>query len=176
MRCDGCGIEADALKTCRCRADREGRGVLCTGCWEPLRELVWIIAGPIACFGTCRTCEEWVSINDLRDAVPGGRRSAPSGTCPRCYGVVCAAMGRRRKLMDSILSGSSDTNIPLQQMVSLLEYLGFARHAKGSHHVFDREDIAELINLQETKGGKCKPYQVKQVRLVMRKYNLRKEV
>jgi hypothetical protein len=41
--------------------------------------------------------------------------------------------------------------------------------------VFTREGIEEIINLQEVKG-KCKPYQVKQMRAVLRKYNLRKEL
>ena len=84
MRCDGCGITAPALKTVRCRADRERRGVLCTACWEPLRESVWVVPGPVPCFGTCRACGEWASVNDLADATPGGRRSAPSGTCVDC--------------------------------------------------------------------------------------------
>jgi len=84
MRCDGCGITALALKTVRCRSDRERRGVLCTGCWEPLRELVWIIPGPVVAWGTCSWCDDWASVNDLRDAKPGGRRSAPSGTCVDC--------------------------------------------------------------------------------------------
>ena len=88
MRCDGCASSAPALKTVICRADRERRGVLCVGCWLPLRELVWIIVGPVAAWGTCRTCGEWVSVNDLRDATPGGRRSAPSGTCGTCVGCA----------------------------------------------------------------------------------------
>ncbi len=83
MRCDKCGFEAPALKTCRCR-DSEETGVLCDACWEPLRELVWIVPGLVPCFGTCRICGEWVSVNDLRDTTPGGRRSAPSGVCVDC--------------------------------------------------------------------------------------------
>jgi len=84
VRCDGCGAEAPVLKTCRCRDDAERAGVLCDPCWDPLRDRVWIIPGPVACFGTCSRCGEWVSVNDLRDATPGGRRSAPSGLCRMC--------------------------------------------------------------------------------------------
>jgi predicted RNA binding protein YcfA (HicA-like mRNA interferase family) len=84
-------------------------------------------------------------------------------------------MGRRRKLMDRILSGRSDANIPFEQTVNLLEYLGFDKRINGSHHIFTREDIEELIDLQEVEG-KVKPYQVKQVRAVLKKYNLRKEL
>lgn len=38
------------------------------------------------------------------------------------------------------------------------------------------KDIEELINLQEVEGGKCKPYQVKQMREVLLKYNLKQEL
>ena len=52
-------------------------------------------------------------------------------------------------------------------------YFGFSERVSGSHHIFFREGIQELINLQEI-GGKS--YQVKQMRAVLRKYNLRKEL
>jgi hypothetical protein len=42
---------------------------------------------------------------------------------------------------------------------------------KGSHHIFYREDIEEILNLQPS-GGNAKPYQVKQVRNVIIKYRL----
>ena len=84
-------------------------------------------------------------------------------------------MGRRRKLYDRIVSGRSDANIPFEQTVNLLEYLGFDKRIRGSHHIFTREGIEELIDLQEVEG-KVKPYQVKQVRAVLKKYNLRKEL
>ncbi len=55
--------------------------------------------------------------------------------------------------------------------------LGFEERTGGtSHHKFFREGIEELINVQEVEGGKCKPYQVKQMRAVLKKYNLGKEL
>lgn len=84
-------------------------------------------------------------------------------------------MGRRRKLYDSIISGRSDANIPFEQTVNLLVHLGFRERIRGSHHVFVKEGIEELIDLQDV-GGECKPYQVKQMREVLKKYNLRKEL
>lgn len=57
----------------------------------------------------------------------------------------------------------------------MILYLGILERVRGSHHIFFREGIQELINLQEV-GGKCKLYQVKQMRAVLRKYNLRKEL
>ncbi len=84
-------------------------------------------------------------------------------------------MGKRRKLFDRIASGRSDANIPSEQTRALLQALGFSESISGSHYKFDRNDIEELINLQQI-GGKCKPYQVKQMREVFLKYNLREEL
>jgi len=42
---------------------------------------------------------------------------------------------------------------------------------KGSRHIFTKEGVEELLNLQP-KGAKAKPYQVKQVRRVILKYKL----
>lgn len=85
-------------------------------------------------------------------------------------------MGRRLRLFDRIVSRSSDANVPFEQTRTLLKALGFSESIKGSHHKFVREDIEELVNLQEIEGGKCKPYQVKQMREVFLKYNLRQEL
>jgi hypothetical protein len=85
-------------------------------------------------------------------------------------------VGRRRKLYDRIVGGRSDANISIEQARTLLLHLGFEERIRGSHHVFTREGIEQLINLQETEGGKCVPYQVKQMRAVLKKYNLRKEL
>ena len=42
---------------------------------------------------------------------------------------------------------------------------------RGSHHIFSRDGVSEILNLQP-RGGKAKPYQVKQVRSVILKYRL----
>lgn len=52
----------------------------------------------------------------------------------------------------------------------LLLSLDFEERTSGSHHIFSRYDIAELINLQEVKGGKVKPYQVRQLRELLVQY------
>ena len=84
-------------------------------------------------------------------------------------------MGSRRKLYDRIVGGRSDTNISFSQTRSMLLYLSFEERVSGSHHVFFKEGIEEIINLQDV-AGKCKPYQVKQMRAVLKKYNLREEL
>jgi hypothetical protein len=78
--------------------------------------------------------------------------------------------------MDTILSGQSDANIPFERTRNMLLYLRFNERIKGSHHKFSRDDIEELVNLQEVESGKCKPYQVAQLREVAKKYNLRRKL
>ena len=80
--------------------------------------------------------------------------------------------GKQRKLLERVMSGRSDANIPFEQLCNLLRRLGFhERIPKSSHHVFSREDVPELIVLQEEKG-KAKDYQVKQVRDLLNKYKI----
>lgn len=84
-------------------------------------------------------------------------------------------MGKRRKLYDKIVSGRSDANIPFEQTVNMLVHLGFRERIRGSHHIYFKEGIEEIIDIQNV-GGKCKPYQVQQMRAVLKKYNMRKEL
>ncbi len=80
-------------------------------------------------------------------------------------------MRRRDKLLERILRGTSDANIPFDGMCQLLRRLGFDMRVRGDHHIFTKENVEEILNLQP-KGGKAKPYQVKQVRSVIFKYKL----
>lgn len=52
-----------------------------------------------------------------------------------------------------------------------MESLGFDKRVRGSHHLFRKAGVEEMINLQRD-GSTAKPYQVKQVRAVIRKYRL----
>jgi predicted RNA binding protein YcfA (HicA-like mRNA interferase family) len=80
-------------------------------------------------------------------------------------------VSQQDKLLAKILSGASDTNISFEQLCQLLIRLGFDERIRGSHHIFTKEGIEEILNLQP-KQGKAKAYQVKQVREVLRKYQL----
>jgi predicted RNA binding protein YcfA (HicA-like mRNA interferase family) len=80
-------------------------------------------------------------------------------------------MGKQQKLLLQILSGTSDANISFDGLCSLLKYLGFDERIRGSHHIFTKDNVEEILNLQP-KGSKAKPYQVKQVRNVILKYKL----
>lgn len=80
-------------------------------------------------------------------------------------------MAKLARLKERILSGSSDANIEFTPLCQLLIALGFEERVKGSHHIFTRSDIVEIINLQP-KGAKAKPYQIRQVRNLLVKYRL----
>jgi hypothetical protein len=84
-------------------------------------------------------------------------------------------MGKNEKLLDQILLGTSDANISFDGLCQLLIRLGFEERVRGSHHVFRKEGVQEMINLQKD-GGKAKVYQVRQVRSVLLKYKLRGEI
>lgn len=81
-------------------------------------------------------------------------------------------MGRKRKLLERILSGQSDASIPFEQTRTLLKSLGFSEDIEGDHFIYRREDIPGRINIQP-QGAKCKPYQVRQIRKVLVDYNLK---
>jgi hypothetical protein len=53
----------------------------------------------------------------------------------------------------------------------MLSHLGFDERIRGDHHIFTREGVAEILNLQP-RQGKAKAYQVKQVRGVLTSYGL----
>lgn len=80
-------------------------------------------------------------------------------------------MTRRDKSLDSLLRGNADTNIAFSERVAILKMLGFQERIRGSHHIFSREGVEEILNLQP-RNGKAKPYQVKQVRAVITGYGL----
>ncbi len=81
-------------------------------------------------------------------------------------------MSRVKKAVAKILEGRSDANLDFDDLCFVLERAGFIRRTgKGSHNIFIKEGVVEIINLQP-KGGKAKAYQVKQVRDLILKYQL----
>jgi len=73
------------------------------------------------------------------------------------------------KILQRVLSGTSDASIRFDDLCALLENLGFQKRVKGSHHIFRKTGVEEKVNLQRD-GNNAKPYQVKQVRAVLLKY------
>ena len=84
-------------------------------------------------------------------------------------------MRRIQQTLLRVLRGTSDANIGFNGLRVLLGTLGFEERIKGSHHVFTREGVEEIVNVQP-KGGKAKPYQVMQVRQLITKYKLSSRV
>jgi hypothetical protein len=66
-------------------------------------------------------------------------------------------------------------DIRFEQLCRAAELFGFKfKGGKGSHRIFVRDGIREMLNFQEVKG-KAKPYQVRQFIKVIEKYNLMEE-
>ena len=80
-------------------------------------------------------------------------------------------MAKYEELLSRVLRGRSDANIPFNELRQLLRRLGFEERIRGSHHIFTRDRVQEILNLQP-RGRHAKPYQVKQVREVITKYRL----
>jgi len=83
-------------------------------------------------------------------------------------------MTRYDKLFAKVLGGRSDANIAFDELRRLLTHLGFVERVAGSHHVFVKEGIEDLVNLQRD-GRMAKPYQVRQVRSVITTHGLAAE-
>lgn len=83
---------------------------------------------------------------------------------------ACHAVSNVEKTMARVLRGQSDANINFGDLRRLLYNLGFSERIQGSHHIFSREGVAEILNLQP-KGSKAKAYQVRQVRGVILAYH-----
>ena len=80
-------------------------------------------------------------------------------------------MTRIEKTLSQVLRGTSDANLAFDDLRNLLYALGFDERVRASHHIFYREGVEEILNLQPL-GAKAKPYQVKQVRDIIVRYRL----
>jgi hypothetical protein len=69
------------------------------------------------------------------------------------------------------MSGTADADIRFDDLRQFLRRSGFDERIRGDHHIFTRDGVEEILNIQP-KGSKAKPYQVKQVRNIIRRYHL----
>lgn len=66
-------------------------------------------------------------------------------------------------------------NVRFERLCKAAETFGFRfRGGKGSHRIYVREGIGEMLNFQNV-GEKAKPYQVRQFIKIIGKYNLLEE-
>jgi len=80
-------------------------------------------------------------------------------------------MSQYEKLLLSIMSGTQDNSILFADLRTVLDRLGFQCRIKGDHFIYTKDGVEEIINIQLA-GNKAKPYQVKQVRNIILKYQL----
>ena len=79
----------------------------------------------------------------------------------------------KRKLLEKVLA--SPKNVRFKDMAALVEAFGFQlSRVKGSHHIFVRSGVVELVILQNV-DGKAKPYQIRQFLQLVEWYNLTME-
>jgi predicted RNA binding protein YcfA (HicA-like mRNA interferase family) len=82
-------------------------------------------------------------------------------------------MSKAEKLAAKILSGKSDQNLSFADLCHVIERAGFQlRSGKGSHRIYYKDGVVEIINVQPRGRGQAKPYQVKQVRELLLKYKI----
>jgi hypothetical protein len=83
------------------------------------------------------------------------------------------AVDRWHRLLET--ARRSPANIRFSDLRGLVERAGFVlRSTRGSHRIYRHATRREipLINLQEERGGKAKPYQVRQVVRIIDEWEL----
>lgn len=77
---------------------------------------------------------------------------------------------RNRKLLEKALRNPQ--GMRFEEAKRLVQAFGFRLdRISGSHHIFIRSGIPQLVNLQDW-GGKAKAYQVKQLLKLVEMHNL----
>lgn len=80
-------------------------------------------------------------------------------------------MSQYEKLLAALMSGTRDKNFQFADLQAILDRQGFQCRIKGDHFIYAKDGVEEIINLQPA-GKMAKPYQVKQVRQIILKYQL----
>ena len=76
-----------------------------------------------------------------------------------------------KALLARLLAGAVN-NVAFADAQSLLKALGFKElRLTGSHHIYGVAELPEQLNLQE-RGGQAKPYQLRQLLAMVRRYDL----
>lgn len=64
------------------------------------------------------------------------------------------------KLLQQILGARADRNFRFDDLCRVLRSLDFVERTTGSHHIFSKSGVDEIVNIQPLPGGKAKAYQV----------------
>ncbi|HEX6748690.1 MAG TPA: type II toxin-antitoxin system HicA family toxin [Longimicrobium sp.] len=73
-------------------------------------------------------------------------------------------MSKLDKLIEKLLSGTSDANFSFSELRYILLHLGFDERIHGSHHVYRNAERPSVRAVLQPDGKNAKPYQVAQVR------------
>ena len=77
------------------------------------------------------------------------------------------------KIYAAVISGQSDSNIRFDDLKNLIYALGFLfKGQKCSHSGYYHPGVHARISIQPTKDGKAKPYQVKQLRDIIKLHGM----
>lgn len=77
----------------------------------------------------------------------------------------------RKRLLRRLSQGALQ-NVKFAEARDLVEAFGFQlARTRGSHHIFTRSGVPELISLQNVRG-EAKPYQLRQFLRLVERYNL----
>ena len=79
-----------------------------------------------------------------------------------------------QKLLARLASGAVQ-NVSFREFAALVRAFGFQLvRVNGSHHIFARPNVPQLVNLQDA-SGEAKPYQIRQFLRIVERYNLKLE-
>ncbi len=80
-------------------------------------------------------------------------------------------MAKFAKLLEK--ARNSPQNLRFSELCNLAEAFGFQWiHGEGSHRVYGRTGVREVLVFQPRKGGQAKPYQVGQLLKLIERYKL----
>jgi predicted RNA binding protein YcfA (HicA-like mRNA interferase family) len=83
-------------------------------------------------------------------------------------------MGKKAKLYARIKNNQK--NVRFKDFCTLMTYFGFVlERVRGSHHLYQHEQVTEVMNVQATKDDLAKAYQVRQFLKLVDNYGLRLE-
>jgi hypothetical protein len=80
-------------------------------------------------------------------------------------------MSQYEKLLATLMSGVRDNSFAFSDLQMILDRLDFQCRVKGDHFIYTKDGVEEIINIQPI-GSRAKPYQVKQIRQVILKYQM----
>jgi len=78
-------------------------------------------------------------------------------------------VGKADKVLETVLRGTSEANIPFRDLCKLRKELGFTERVRGDHFIYTKPETQEMLNVQPI-GALAKVHKVKQVRNVIVMY------